>query len=115
MAPVVGCQTSSIQGEPRTKLVEVITDATGRAVSVRVLDFSSDERSWNEAARAIGASLRGRTIVVPRGSRGMSITVHVEVATRTASGALVGRAVAPLVNSEGAGVGFDVTDIGSRP
>ena len=39
--------------------------------------------------------------------------LRVEVAVRTTSGAAAGRPISKMANSDGVGVGFDVTDIGS--
>jgi hypothetical protein len=90
--------------------IEVVTDAAGHVVAVRLLDSTSDEQAWKEAARAIAAVLQGRTLAVPHGARGVAVTVHVEVAMRLPSGAKAGSGVTP----HGLGIGFDVADIGAR-
>jgi len=95
--------------------IEVTTDAAGRVLAVHAFDVTSDEATWNEVARAIAGALLGRNVRVPPGARGVAVTVRVEVAVRTASGASSGRPVAPVANSDGVGLGFDVSDMGSRP
>jgi len=94
--------------------LEVTTDASGRVLSVHAFEATSDDALWNEWAKSLAAELEGHALPVPRGARGLVITVRVEAAVRSASGAKAGRPVSPMANTEGAGLGFDVTDIGSR-
>jgi hypothetical protein len=93
--------------------MQVVTDAAGNVVSVRVTDVTSDERGWAEAAEAIRSALRQRPLNVPNGARGVVVTVRVEVAMRLPSGSRGG--VSGLLNGDGIGGSADLSDIGARP
>ena len=91
--------------------LEVSTDEQGRVASVRVLDATSDDAGWGEAARAVREALASHTLRVPRGARGLVVAVRIEVARRLPSGAR-GIGVAPM--SRGVGGTFDLSDLGAH-
>jgi hypothetical protein len=93
--------------------MQFVTDAAGNVVSVRVVDVTSNERGWTEAAEAIRSALRQRPLQVPSGARGKVVTVRVEVAMRLPSGSRGG--VQGLLNGDGVGGAADLSDIGARP
>jgi hypothetical protein len=93
--------------------IQFVTDAAGNVVSVRVVDVTSNERGWTEAAEAIRSALKQRPLTVPSGARGKVVTVRVEVAMRLPSGSQGG--VRGLANGDGVGGAADLSDIGARP
>ncbi len=64
------------------------SDGSGAIASFRVLDASSGHSEWEEVAAKIAAEARTRPpLHVPRGARGLSVTIDVTSEMRTASGA----------------------------
>lgn len=94
--------------------MQVVTDATGHVVSVRLVDVTSNERGWTEAAEAVRSALGKSTLQVPSGARGVVVTVRIEVAMRLPSGAR-GSGVSSLINGDGVGGTADLSDLGARP
>jgi hypothetical protein len=97
---------------------EVVTDASGHVVSVRVVDATSDDLEWGKVARALQAQLAQKTLRVPRGAHGVAVRMRVEVVARMPSGAVSGHALRPYAGSTTeayAGVAGDLSDIGAHP
>ncbi len=97
---------------------DVLTDPTGRVVSVNVANVTSDDLEWRQVARALMAKLAGRMLKVPRGARGVAVRVRVEVIARMPSGAKAGHALSPASTGGGTeeryyGVRGDLSDIGA--
>jgi hypothetical protein len=97
---------------------DVLTDPTGRVVSVNVADVTSDDLEWRKVARALLAQLAGRMLRVPPGARGVAVRVRVEVIARMPSGAKAGHALTPSSTGGGTeerfyGVRGDLSDIGA--
>jgi hypothetical protein len=99
---------------------DVLTDPSGRVVSVRVADVTSDDPEWQKVARALLAQLAGHTLRVPRGANGVAVRMRVEVIARMPSGAKAGHSVTPYAGGgEGpgayGGLRGDLSDIGASP
>jgi hypothetical protein len=67
-------------------LFELRTDGAGIVLSVRVLDATSDRRSWEDVAAKLADSARAHPLKVPPGARGVAVTLRVDSAVRTKSG-----------------------------
>jgi hypothetical protein len=97
---------------------DVLTDSTGRVVSVNVADVTSDDLEWRKVARALLAQLAGQMLKVPRGARGVAVRVRVEVIARLPSGAKAGHGLTPTTTGGGMedryyGMRGDLSDIGA--
>ena len=65
---------------------EIRTDPSGVVASVRVVDASASHEAWNDAAQTLARESRSRTLAVPRGARGIAVTIEVLSSVKTASG-----------------------------
>lgn len=90
----------------------VETDPHGRVRSVQLVGVSADLELWNKVARGLRAALERRAALrVPPGAHGLRVGVLVEARVQLPSGASPGGSV----HFKGAGLGFDVADIGATP
>lgn len=71
----------------------VHTDATGRTLSVELLDASSDSAEWERVAAALKRALAERPLRIPAGSSGMRLELVVSSREQLPSGADPGFAV----------------------
>ncbi len=90
----------------------VETDAKGHVLSVRMVGASADLRLWHKVAAGLRAELSRRAALrVPPGADGLRVCVLVEARVQLPSGSSPGGSV----HFKGAGLGFDVADIGATP
>ncbi len=100
---------------------DVVIDAEGDVREVRVSDAASEGRaSWEALGARLAATLRTRKIAWRRKGRGWVARIEVTSRWVMPSGQAAGRAVSgPFVKTSpegaGAGVHFDVSDIGAHP
>ncbi len=99
---------------------EVIVDADGNVLEVRVIDASDNRASWERLGAQLRATLRARRIAWRR--KGHALVAQIEVTSRWGlpSGQAAGRVLSgPFATASpeslSAGAHFDVSDIGARP
>jgi hypothetical protein len=99
------------QGPTRGHATFVVeADAGGRVRSVRTAGVNGDRALWERVARALMAALGAKRLRVPPGARGLRVTVLVESKVQAPSGRDASKGNVQL---QGAGVQFDVADIGA--
>jgi hypothetical protein len=98
-------------------VLEVDADANGVVRSVRVLDVTADAEAWREIAEGIAASLRGKPLHISAraGTRGVVVTLRIEIAMRLPSGAAAGNGKTYALGPGSIGGTFDLADIGAKP
>jgi len=90
----------------------VETGPHGHVRTVRMVGASADLELWNKVAQGLRAALLRRAALrVPPGARGLRVSVLVQARVQLPSGAAPGGSV----HFKGAGLGFDVADIGATP
>lgn len=90
----------------------VETGPHGHVRTVRLVGASASLELWNKVARGLRAALEHRAALrVPPGARGLRVSVLVQARVQMPSGASPGGSV----RFKGAGLGFDVSDIGATP
>jgi hypothetical protein len=67
-------------------LLQLDTDAAGIVRTVRILDASAGRAEWGEVGAQIAAAAGGKPLRVPDGASGLSVTLEVTSALKTASG-----------------------------
>jgi hypothetical protein len=119
LAPDVGSAT-----------LEIESDATGKVTTARVVSGAADLPAWNDVAREIVRLSAAKRLHLPRGARGLRTQLRItaertlpsgEKAQRTAGAvpddACVGAGATRKCNAGlpmGAGIGFDMSDIGAH-
>jgi hypothetical protein len=72
-------------------LLEFSTDAKGIVLRVRVLDASSDRRSWDDVAAQLEQDAHSAfPLTIPDGAQGLIVTIDVKSALKTISGSSPG-------------------------
>ncbi len=90
----------------------VETGPHGHVRTVRMVGASADLELWNKVAQGLRAALlRHAALRVPPGARGLRVSVLVQARVQLPSGSSPGGSV----HFKGAGLGFDVADIGATP
>ncbi|MBK7582828.1 MAG: hypothetical protein IPI67_21870 [Myxococcales bacterium] len=87
----------------------VDTDADGKVQAV-TLSEARGGASWTRVRAALTRALATRRLRVPRGARGLRVSIRVEAKVQLPSGSRPGDSV----RAKGPGAEFDVADIGAR-
>jgi len=95
--------------------ISIKTDASGKVLSVALLDSTTSSAAWAAVARDMAAHLRSSPLRIPRNANGVIVTVRLEAKVRMPSGALPGKNGVPQLDGVGVAGQFDLADIGARP
>ncbi len=93
--------------------IEIRFDREGHPTMATVVDSTGAGEEWNEAARAIVASLAARPLHIPRQAEGLAVRVRVEVSLRLPSGER--SAIKPSAGVGTLGLNGDLSDISAHP
>ncbi len=84
---VARTSTASVESHA---VLEVVADGEGRVVSVSVSDASEDRPGWDGVAKGLLAAMRSKRLHVPKGSRGVVMTIAIDSREALPSGAAPG-------------------------